>query len=514
MNLGAEWASLVKPVPSCPEPFHSYQDSLAEESKIYENCRDVHNLPPIFHYWSNRHILPKLESFGFNGPVGMFEKHLSAVGSRPGRFLSLGAGNCDLEIDLARGMKGAFRIDCVDLNTSMLERGRQSADRARLSAHLSFIRADLNTWKGDTEYDAIIANQSLHHVVNLEGLFDEVKRSLRPGGEFLISDMIGRNGHQRWPEALDVVQEYWRELPPSYRSNQLLGDYEELYQSWDCSVQGFEGVRSQDILPLLLKQFHFHVFIAYGNVIDPFVDRAFGGHFNPSLEWDRSFIDKVHERDEKELASGRLKPTHMIAVVKKERCSRPRFLKNQSPEFCVRAPENNTTSLSKRAPSPYQWDSWPHDRQRELEIVCRQLAETGHEIKKRTAWALTLSNQLEERTAWALSLERDVQASAAYAKSIERELVSRSDWALSLQSELDNRTSWALDLKQQVEALEIAVEERTAWALRVKEDLANQTARATEAERELYELMHNPIHLVARILKSLRNRLFRKNESM
>ena len=58
-------------------------------------------------------------------------------------------------------------------------------------------------------------------------------------------------------------------LPASYRFNQQLQRYEEIYLNYDCSVDGFEGIRSQDILPLLLQNFHFDVFVAFANVIDP-----------------------------------------------------------------------------------------------------------------------------------------------------------------------------------------------------------------------------------------------------
>jgi hypothetical protein len=147
MNLGAARASQVKPVPTCPESFSAYQNSLAEEKKIYENCRDVHNLPPIFHYWSNRHLLPKLQRFGFTSPAGMFARQLglscaSGLASRPSRarrFLSLGAGNCDLEIELAQSLKGDFTLDCLDLNPTMLERGERAAEVAGLSSNLKFI---------------------------------------------------------------------------------------------------------------------------------------------------------------------------------------------------------------------------------------------------------------------------------------------------------------------------------------------------------------------------------------
>jgi hypothetical protein len=39
----------------------------------------------------------------------------------------------------------------------------------------------------------------LHHVLNLEGLFGQIKSHLKEHGLFIISDIIGRNGHLRWP---------------------------------------------------------------------------------------------------------------------------------------------------------------------------------------------------------------------------------------------------------------------------------------------------------------------------
>lgn len=470
----------------------SYLDSLAKEQKVYENCVDVHDLPPIFHYWTSRHLLPKLLPFGFNSPNDMFAKRLekACVANPHPRFVSLGAGNCDAEIDLARGLQAHgydFTLDCLDVNSTMLERGRVAAAEAGIS-QLNFIASDLNTWHAAHEYDAVIANQSLHHVVNLEGLFENVKRSLRPGGTFLISDMIGRNGHQRWPEALAIVHEFWTRLPPSYRFNQVVGYYEELYQNWDCSVEGFEGVRSQDILPLLIDQFHFHLFLPYGNVIDPFIDRAFGPHFDPASEWDRSFIDAVHQRDEDELASGRITPTHLIAVVANEACAVPQ---GPAPRLSVRPPQKIVDSAAPL--SPYNWTSWPQAPQTELEISCHHLAQTGHEIRQRTAWALGLHKLLEERTSWALVLEKEMQA--------------RTAWARGFEKDLEERTAWALALQHEVAALEKEVEGRTLWALGLEQELTEQTSKAERLDRELYELIHNPFRLATRLLRGIRNRL-------
>jgi hypothetical protein len=232
--------------------------------------------------------------------------------------------------------------------------------------------------------------------------------------------------------------------------------------------------------------------IPYGNVIDPFIDRGFGHHFDPASEWDRSFIDEVHRRDEAELASGRIKPTHMIAVVANEPSTAPQI--SVSPESCLRSPDKIVPSTPPE--SPYDWNSWPHDRQTELEIACRRLAETGREIKQRTAWALGLQSFLEQRTAWALSLEQDVEARTAWARRIEKD------------SEIQALAFQALvrDLQTKIADLEQEIEDKSLWALSLKQQLAEQTARAECLDLELYKLIHNPLHLAARLLTGIRNR--------
>ncbi len=432
------------------------------------------------------------------------DKHCGAGGMR---FVSLGSGNCDLEVELARYLKErgrSFTLECLDLNPAMLERGRRAAEAAGVVEHLRFVPSDLNSWTSDGSYDAVMASQSLHHVVNLEHLFDQVKRSLRAGGNFLISDMIGRNGHQRWPEALAMVHELWRKLPPSYRFNELLNSYEELYRSWDCSVEGFEGVRAQDILPLLLERFPFRFFFGYGNLIDPFVDRAFGGHFDPATEWDRAFLDAVHARDEEEIRSGRLTPTHMIAIVANEVSE---CVGNLSPQACVRSARDVAETDGGPA---YDW-TWPHDSRKELEIACARLAPAGDLIRERTQWALGLKQDLAERTEWAISLEKDVAELTAWARGMEAELKVRTEWAQRLDEEVEQRTRVARELRQQVTELEREVEERTLWALRVKDELAEQSSRAQRLEAEIARLIHNPWYLARRLMGGVRNRLFRSH---
>jgi SAM-dependent methyltransferase len=313
----------------------------------YRWITEVHALPPIFHYWSNRYLRPTVESLGFSNPDEFFLIQVlrccPAGGGDVWRFVSLGAGNCDSEVRLARALVDSgcsdFTIECVDRNAQMLARGHKLALEQNVAQHIVGVRADLNAWKPNGTYDAVIANQSLHHVVNLEGLFDGVAGALAPHGRFVISDMIGRNGHRRWPEALAIVQEFWRELPKEYRFDHLLQRQMEIFVDRDCSVSGYEGIRSQDILPLLLDRFGFDLFIGFANVVDPFIDRAFGPNFHPEREWDRAFIDHVHTRDRAELSSGNVTPTHMFAVLTTDREARNQHLEGQTPQQSVRRPD-------------------------------------------------------------------------------------------------------------------------------------------------------------------------------
>lgn len=348
-QLGRLWhrAGGRPPAPpaSAPaEPARSdYERRAAQENSRFAVESEVHGLPPIFHYWSHRYLRPKFEAIGSGYPEDFHARGIEAVAGRvagPLRAISLGAGNCDGEIRIAelllgRGLRD-FRIECLDLNPVMLERGRAAAAAAGLSAQVEPMAGDFNRWRPDGRYDVVIANQSLHHVVELEHLYDAVRDGLAPHGRFLVSDMIGRNGHQRWPEALALVREFWRELPDGYRYNVQLRRHEAEFLDWDCSVEGFEGIRAQDVLPLLLPRFGFETFLAWGNLIDPFTDRSFGPHFDPEREWDRDFIDRVHARDEAELLAGRLTPTHLVAALTLDRDVRPTVDFGLAPEACVR----------------------------------------------------------------------------------------------------------------------------------------------------------------------------------
>jgi SAM-dependent methyltransferase len=318
-----------------------YARRLSAEKSSYAGVQAVHELPGIFHYWSNRHLLPRLREFGFSSEVDLYASQLE-VSLKSGRLISIGAGNCDVEARVAERLRSRghtdFVIECLEVNAAMLRRGRALAAEKGLSAHRAFVEGDFNTWQPRGTYDAVLANQSLHHVVRLEHLIDAIAAAIGAEGRFVTADLIGRNGHQRWPEALAIVRELWRERPPPYRDNRQLARQEDEVHAWGCSGEGVEGVRAQDILPLLVERFHFELFVPFGNVIDPFIDRSFGPNFDRESERDRAFIDRVQAIDEQAMLEGRIKPTHMFAVLRNPGPWPRRFPPGLPPENCVRIP--------------------------------------------------------------------------------------------------------------------------------------------------------------------------------
>ncbi len=330
-----------------------YRARLTEEVDRFSDVEVVHDLPPIHGYWAIKFCLPLFEELGYSSLDGFFDDHVADVCERrapePARLVSLGAGNGDIELDIARRLRerGIHNLELVllELNETMLARAHAEAAERGIGDRVSGVAADLNTWEADGEADVYFASHSLHHVVELEHLFDEVKRSLRPNGVLLVNDMIGRNGHQRWPEAADFVNRIWSRLPERYRYNAIHKRVDPVYPDVDNSTEGFEGIRAEDILSLLLERFHPDAFVTFMNVIDPFVDRIHGRNIDPESADDRHFIDLVAQLDDAALDLGLVTPTHLVGSFRTQPCE-ARYPRGRSPQLVLRDEPPSTEELA------------------------------------------------------------------------------------------------------------------------------------------------------------------------
>ena len=132
------------------------------------------------------------------------------------RCLSLGCGTGRLERQL--DALGAFvSCDAYDIAEGSIQQARQAAASAGYQT-IDYAIADLNTVEfAEGHYDAVWAAGSVHHVTNLEHLFAQVARTLKPGGLFLLNEYIGPNRFQFPARQRQIIQACNDLLPAAYR---------------------------------------------------------------------------------------------------------------------------------------------------------------------------------------------------------------------------------------------------------------------------------------------------------
>ena len=304
----------------------SYEDRVRSQIEQYKDTVDMHDLPEIFHIWSEAYIAPGLQHVFKSSSIDQIyaDAYKQAKGSsaEEGRILSIGCGDGGVEIRVAKLLLeqgiSKFKFFCADLSPILLASLKAGLEREGLAAQFEPIEADLNRIDIPGHFDMIMANHSLHHIEGLEHLFQYVRKSLTNNGIFATSDMIGRNGHMRWRETSLFMDAIWPLLDMKQRYHIQLQRYGDTFVDHDCSTEGFEGIRAQDILPIALEYLYPFKFMGTGGFIDLFVDRGYGHAYDIKNDDHVKFIKFIADVNEFMLDSGVVKPTIMIAYFTKD----------------------------------------------------------------------------------------------------------------------------------------------------------------------------------------------------
>ena len=206
------------------------------------------------------------------------------------------------------------------------------------------VNLDLNASTLKGPWTMVMANHALHHFVELEHIFDYCLSTLEPSGLFVSNDMIGRNGHQRWAEAGLILRALWPLLSVEQKYHLQLQRYSEEFIDHDCSGEGFEGVRSQDVLPLLLERFYPVAFLGAGGFVDIMVDRGYGHGFDMKRTEHAALVRFVSDLNEMLLDADMVKPTIMFGY----------FALQDQPERCFK---DRSARRSVRGDAP-KWVAW------------------------------------------------------------------------------------------------------------------------------------------------------------
>ncbi len=243
---------------------------------------------------------------------------ISRLWARPKvRLLSLGSGPGGVELGFARQAPESD-IVCMDLNPNLLRLGEERAQAENLPVR--FEPADLNsvTLPADA-FDIVFCHASLHHLIELESIIEQIKRTLRPGGELIVVDVITRHGYRMWPETRKVVRDLWSTLPERYRVNHTAYPRKAVDRRiWEADTRpsSMECIRSEDILPLLYANFETEAFVPYFSISRRFFDTMYGPNYDLSRPLDRAILDWIWEIDREYLRTNTLRPETFFGIYK------------------------------------------------------------------------------------------------------------------------------------------------------------------------------------------------------
>ena len=146
---------------------------------------------------------------------------LRTHGIVPERGLSLGCGSGRAERHLIQaGVCSSFHG--IDIADDAIEKARGYAADEKVEC--TYEVQDLNTLSlPREEYDLVVAQTSLHHVLRLEHVLDAVRSSLKPMGVFWVHDYIGESQFQFSDDRLRIMNDLLQLLPERLRLKSFYG---------------------------------------------------------------------------------------------------------------------------------------------------------------------------------------------------------------------------------------------------------------------------------------------------
>lgn len=279
--------------------------SWMEHSFILNQCinKKISGNPEVnwFIYIKNKYI-PKKLKFGLN----------------------LGCGDGCLE-------RHAFRLDicekfdAFDIAEGGIEIARNKARQERIGENVNYEVRDINNIHLEKEkYDIVFTSMSAHHFKELEHIFKEIKKSLKPSGLFVLNEFIGPSQFQWTDKQLKIINNLLEILPSKYREYVSMdGKIKERAER--CSLEYMnehdpsEAIRSAEIIPLLNKHFNIIEKVDYGGTLLHMLFADIVGNFNERKEEDMVLLKLLYYFEEVLIQEKALPSDFALIVAQKKK---------------------------------------------------------------------------------------------------------------------------------------------------------------------------------------------------
>jgi SAM-dependent methyltransferase len=247
-------------------------------------------------------------------PVQFLVRIRELAAKRPLRVASLCCGAASWERSMVRGIESRVNLTLVDINAELLERARAGFDGVD---GVETLCADVNDLHlPERSFDVILCVSALHHVVELESLVDAIGAGLDDGGEFWsVGEYVGRTGARLWEDSYEAADAIFRGLPEQFRRNHTKrgAPVDPHLSNVDCSLNTFEGVRSEDILPVLEARLTSLQIDRWSTIVWRVLGPAYSQNYDIGRIVDRALVEHIAHRDV-ELQQEGLRPVAMKGI--------------------------------------------------------------------------------------------------------------------------------------------------------------------------------------------------------
>jgi SAM-dependent methyltransferase len=212
---------------------------------------------------------------------------------------------------------GLFKkIDVFDIAKGLIERKRESVLREGTEG-INYFHVNLNKHLFEhSAYEMAFSWGTIHHIENLEHLFNQVRQTLAPEGVFIARDFVGPNRIQFTEKQLNLANSLLKCIPDPYRrradgslKNKETRVSERRSKRYDPS----EAVRSSHIVSAMKKFFIFDSFRETGGALLHPLLNGIASNFEKD-ERGKEILDALIEI-EKTLTKSKLLPSDYVFLI-------------------------------------------------------------------------------------------------------------------------------------------------------------------------------------------------------
>jgi SAM-dependent methyltransferase len=212
--------------------------------------------------------------------------------------LSIGCGLGAFERNAIQ-MKIAERISAIDISPGAIETARREAARAEVDRVISYEVLDLNTEAlPRAVYSVVFGLSSIHHILNLDHAFEQIYRSLKPGGLLFLDEYIGPRQFQTPPHVTAIINRELSRFPESRRKSlyvegAIVNSYTPPTIAQMNEIDPSEAIRSDQIVEKVAKRFDILEFRPYGGGILHMMLSGIAGNFSPDNSEDVAILQRL-----------------------------------------------------------------------------------------------------------------------------------------------------------------------------------------------------------------------------